>query len=103
MILETVSRYFDGVTADDFIPAQKSGPVNYDPQTNTIHYEGGRGGGPKCMRVTGWSREGDCLKIDYENYSYETGVPFENSCYVLTVRLLENGSFRYLSNLPKDP
>lgn len=102
-MVETVSRYFDGVTADDFISARKFRLVNYDPQTNTIHYEGGRGGGPKCMRVTGWNREGDRLSIGYENYSYETGVPFENGAYVLTVRLLEDGSFRYLSNQPNDP
>lgn len=95
---ETLSRYFDGVTADNFIRDRK---FPYDPQTGTIHYEGGRGGGPICYRVTGWEQEGETLAIDYEEYYFYTGVPFENSSYTLTVRLLEDGSFRYLSNLPK--
>ncbi len=100
-MVETLSRYFDGITADDLIGARKFGADAYDPQTNTIHYEGGRGGVLPPSRVTGWAGEGDTLAIDYECYEYETGVPIEGWSNRLTVRLLEDGSFRYLSNLPK--
>lgn len=97
VMVETLSRYFDGVTADDLISSRRLGGDAYDPQTNTIHYEGGRGGGPKCLRVTGYAQEGDRLAIDYEQYDPSTGLPFEGTSR-LTVRLLEDGGFRYLSN-----
>lgn len=93
-MVETLSRYFDGVSASDFISSRG---IDYNAQTGTIHYEGGRGGGPKCLRVVGHAQEGDRLAIDYVNYNYATGVP-EGDTYRLTVRLLEDGSFRYLTN-----
>lgn len=93
-MVETLSRYFDGVSASDFISSRG---IDYNAQTGTIHYEGGRGGGPKCLRVVGHAQEGDRLSIDYVNYNYATGVP-EGDTYRLTVRLLEDGSFRYLTN-----
>ena len=74
----------------------------YDPETNTIFYEGGRGGGPLCLRVTSWMQEGDRLVIDYEGYEYYSGVPWEDGFYTLTVKTMEDGSFRYLSNLPRN-
>lgn len=101
-MVETLSRYFDGVTAQKIISSgSKPTAITYDPQTNTIHYEGGRGGAPNSVRVTGWTQEEDRLMIDYEAHFYYTGVPEENSGRTLTVRLLEDGSFRYLSNLPR--
>lgn len=100
-MVETLSRYFDGITADSLIKSGKYGAITYDPQTNTIHYEGGRGGAPDPVRVTGWTRDGDRLMIDYEAYFFYTGVPYESSRHTLTVRTLEDGTFRYLSNLPK--
>lgn len=100
-MVETLSRYFDGISAEDLTNARKFGAEAYDPQTNTIHYEGGRGGAYPPVRVTGWSRDGDILSIDYECYDYYSGIPFENDFLRLTVRLLEDGSFRYLSNLER--
>lgn len=92
VMVETLSRYFDGITADDVI-----GRLPYDPQSGTVRCEGIQGGGPLCLRVTGYTREGDRLAIDYQQYDPSTGIPFEGTgC--LTVRLLEDGSFRYLSN-----
>ena len=100
-MVETLSRYFDGVTAELVIGERKTAGA-YDPETGTIHYEGGRGGGPICYRVTGWEQEGETLSIDYEEYDFYTGAPFEDSFYRLTMKNLEDGSFRYLSNLPRE-
>lgn len=99
-MVETLSRYFDGITADLVIGERKTSG-RYDPETGTIHYEGGRGGGPICYRVTGWEQEGETLAIDYEEYYFYTGVPLDDGLYRLTVKTLEDGSFRYLSNLPR--
>ncbi len=100
-MVETLSRYFDGVTAELVIGERKTAGA-YDPETGTIHYEGGQGGGPICYRVTGWEQEGETLSIDYEEYDFYTGAPFEDSFYRLTVKNLEDGSFCYLSNLPRE-
>ena len=100
-MVKTLSRYFEGVTADMVISEPKYADA-YDPETNTIFYEGGRGGGPLCLRVTSWMQEGDRLVIDYEGYEYYSGVPWEDGFYTLTVKTMEDGSFRYLSNLPRN-
>lgn len=42
--------------------------------------------------------DGDRLTLHYEEYSPATGEPYEDSACLLTVRLLEDGSFRYLGN-----
>lgn len=98
-MIQTLSRYFDGVTADVFISSFKPGRSPYDPETNTVHYEGGRGGAIPDARVTGWTQEGDILTIDYHRYEYYSGLPVGGESRRLTVRLLEDGTFRYLSNL----
>ena len=85
-MVKTLSRYFEGVTADMVISEPKYADA-YDPETNTIFYEGGRGGGPLCLRVTSWMQEGDRLVIDYEGYEYYSGVPWEDGFYTLTVNL----------------
>lgn len=90
-----LSRYFDGVTEEQLIDKYQG---IYDPASGTLHYEGGRGGGPYYLRVTGWEEDGDRLTLHYEEYSPATGEPYEDSACLLTVRLLEDGSFRYLGN-----
>ena len=90
-----LSRYFDGVTEEQLIDKYQD---IYDPASGTLHYEGGRGGGPYYLRVTGWEEDGDRLTLHYEEYSAATGEPYEDSACLLTVRLLEDGSFRYLGN-----
>ena len=90
-----LSRYFDGVTGEQLINKYQD---IYDPASGTLHYEGGRGGGPYYLRVTGWEEDGDRLTLHYEEYSAATGEPYEDSACLLTVRLLEDGSFRYLGN-----
>lgn len=90
-----LSRYFDGVTEEQLIDKYQD---IYDPASGTLYYEGGRGGGPFCLRVTGWEEDGDRLTLHYEEYSPATGEPYEGSACLLTVRLLEDGTFRYLGN-----
>ena len=98
-ILETLSRYFENVTAEDVIANAERflSVAHYAPQTDTVYYEGGRGGAPILARVTGRSREGDLLLIDYDCDNIDTGIL--DYSRRLTVRLREDGSFRYLSNL----
>ena len=95
-MLELLNRYFDGVTKEILLSDEWAQVYNAD--SDTIHYEGGRGGGPFCLRVTSWDKEGDLLSIHYENYDYVTGIPFEDGKCLLTVKLMDDGSFRYLSN-----
>lgn len=99
VMLETLGRYFDGVTREDIL--REKGIVLYDPEKDAILYEGGRGGGPFMLRATAWEQSGDLLSIHYENFDYVTGEPYEDAFYTLTVRLLPNGSFRYISNQPR--
>ena len=96
--VDTVHQWLKGKCT----PEQFKTAGAYDPETGTIHYEGGQGGGPICYRVTGWEQEGETLSIDYEEYDFYTGAPFEDSFYRLTVKNLEDGSFCYLSNLPRE-
>ena len=46
----------------------------------------------------GWEEDGDRLTLNYEEYSSLTGKPYEDREYQLTVQLMEDGRFRYLSN-----
>lgn len=96
-MLSLLNKYFDGVTRDEIISTVKA---TYNAKTNTIHYEGGRGGGPFPLRVVSWEENDDTLTIHYENYDFVTGIPYENASYQLTVKLMDDGSFRYLSNQP---
>lgn len=95
-IVALLSRYFDGITREVILSEEMASA--YDSQTDTIHYEGGRGGGPFCLRATSWETEGDLLTLHYEHYDCATGIPYENEQSLLTIRLMEDGSFRYLSN-----
>ena len=95
-MVKLLNRYFDGVTQQMIINSHRV--EDYDAATGTIHYEGGRGGLAPSYRITDWRQEGNILSLDYESYDFVTGIPYEDASYVLTVRLMEDGSFRYLSN-----
>lgn len=95
-----LSRYFEGTITPEMVVGRKYADA-YDPATNTVFYEGGRGGMSPSFRVTGWEQDGDLLKLDYETCDPYTNAPVEGSLYTLTVRLMEDGSFRYRSNLPR--
>ena len=99
-MVELLGRYFDGITRELILSEEMASA--YDSQTDTIHYEGGRGGGPFCLRVTSWETEEELLTLHYEHYDCATGIPYENGQSLLTIRLMEDGSFRYLSN-QEDP
>lgn len=98
-ILETLSRYFEDVTAQDVIANEERflSVSHYDPQTDTVYYEGGRGGAFPTPRVTSWTQDKDLLLIDYDCDNIDTGI--KEYSRRLTVRLMEDGTFRYLSNL----
>ncbi|MBC8547690.1 hypothetical protein H8711_12250 [Clostridiaceae bacterium NSJ-31] len=98
-MVETLSRYFDGVTAANIIADHRG---DYDPAADTIFYEGGRGGLSPTYQVLASQQEGDVLAVLYEERDYLTGAPLPDSCRALRVRLLDDGSFRALSNLPAE-
>ncbi len=89
-----LNRYFEGVTKEMIISDM---PKNYDPETDTIYYPGGRGGVPPEIRVTDYSQNGNLLTLNYVLYHSESGEINENFEIILEIRLLEDGSFRYLS------
>ncbi len=95
-ILSTLGRYFENITRGEIL-ADKFALDAYNAATDTIHYEGGRGGGPKPLRVLDWTQQGDLLEIRYVGYEEATGVPY-NDEYLLTVKKLPDGSFYYRSN-----
>ena len=95
-MVKLLGRYFEGVTEQMIVSSHRA--QDYNAAAGTIHYEGGRGGLAPSYRVTGSRQEDDLLAIDYESYDFVTGIPYEDASYVLTVRLMEYGSFRYLSN-----
>ncbi len=103
VMVETLSQYFEGLSAELFI--QAAGDA-YDPATNTIHYEGGRGGGPVIIRILDGEQQGDDLVISYNYCNYLDGSPHasENGSTVwqLTLTLREDGGFYYRSNMPAD-
>ena len=96
---ELLARYFDGLTPETALQEIRKIP-GYDTAKDLLHYEGGRGGGPFLLGVSRWQEEGDTLTIFYEQRSPVTGVPYEDGQWVLTVRLMEDGSFRYIANQP---
>lgn len=101
VMAETLSRYLGDFPEEVLI--QAAGDA-YDPATNTIHYEGGRGGGPVLIRILDGEKQGDDLVISYHYCNYLDGTPQTSEAggpvWQLTLTLKEDGSFRYDSNLP---
>ena len=93
-ILSLLNRYFEGVTKEMVLISRR---IEYDPETDTIFYEGGRGGVPPERRVFDFKQNGNILTLYYQLYNEESGTIFEDRYYVLEIKLLEDGSFRYLS------
>ena len=93
-ILSLLNRYFEGVTKEMVLISRR---IEYDPETDTIFYEGGRGGVPPERRVFDFEQNGNILTLYYQLYNEENGTIFEDRYYVLEIKLLEDGSFRYLS------
>ena len=100
-MVDTLSLYFENITAQDII---SSGDYDYDPATDTILYnwEGQRViYDPVLLNLTNWERkngEEELLTIDYQ-LLHSGENPDTAASRRLTVKLLPDGSFRYLSNL----
>ena len=92
-MLELLNRYFDGVTKELLVSENK----HYDSETDTIYYPGGRGGVPPKIRVVNYSQVGNLLTLNYVLYHSESGWVDESREIVLEIRLLDDGSFRYIS------
>lgn len=97
-IAALLGQYFD-VTAEDLRSsfAMDKGYGAYDALTDTVYYTGGRGGYYADPVVTGCtvSEDGTQAEIDYYTEDMFTAEPQGRFC--MTVRLLPDGSFRYLS------
>ena len=92
-MLELLNRYFDGVTKEMIVSQNKF----YDSDSDVIYYEGGRGGVPPEIKVIGFSEEENLLTLNYVLYNGESGWIDESCEIVLKIRILDDGSFRYLS------
>lgn len=91
-----LSQYFDGVTEEQLIDKYQD---IYDPTSGTLHYEGGRGGGPYYLRVTGWEGgRATGSPCTMRSTALPPANPMRAAACLLTVRLLEDGTFRYLGN-----
>ena len=93
-ILSLLNRYFEGVTKEMIISDSR---FAYDPETDSIFYEGGRGGVPPDRRVFDYEQNGDILTVYYWLYHEESGTIYDDKYYALSIRLLPDGSFCYLS------
>lgn len=97
-MVQLISTYFDidpqmlhGALASDM-------RGKYDADNDTLYYEGGRGGYSPTHMVTGRRLTGDMMEIDYYQENFDgTPVPGFSHC-TLTLRILPDDTFRYLSN-----
>ena len=93
-ILSLLNRYFEGVTTEMLLSNYR---LDYNRETDTVYYEGGRGGVPPERRVFDYEQNGDILTLYYHLYHEESGTVYNDRYYVLEIKLLGDGSFRYLS------
>ncbi|MBE6899367.1 MAG: hypothetical protein E7479_01700 [Ruminococcaceae bacterium] len=93
-MLLLLNQYFDGVTKEMLLSDTNA---EYDQKTDTLYYEGGRGGVAPEIRVVDHEQKGDILILYYHLYDGESGTIYSAENYVLEIRLFDNGSFRYLS------
>lgn len=94
-----IQQYFN--VSEDTIRAEikNSSAPGYDAASDTVHYEGGRGGGMPSVRITGYRKYvvGSEIRaqITYELGQVDTGEPIGR--YAMSISLLSDGSYRYLS------
>lgn len=93
-ILSLLNRYFEGATKEMLLSNYR---LDYDPEKDTVFYEGGRGGVPPERRVFDYEQNGDILTLFYWLYHEESGTIYDDRYYVLSIKLLSDGSFRYIS------
>lgn len=90
-VKETALRYFE--VSDDTLRDNKF----YKQELDAFEYEGGRGGGPVCIRAVSAAERGGMTEIDYEWYSPTTGAPTADMRFRLTAEKTGDG-FRLVSN-----
>ncbi|MBQ6877279.1 MAG: hypothetical protein IJO22_02630 [Oscillospiraceae bacterium] len=93
-IISLLNRYFEGVTKEMVLINRR---IEYDPETDTVFYEGGRGGVSPERRVFDFEQNGDILTLYYLLYHEESGTIYDDRYYALEIKLLDDGSFRYIS------
>ena len=75
----------------------------YHAETNTYHYEGGRGGGPIGAAVVGVDDSGEFVRLNYEIYSGYSGLDIESETFayklpgVLTLKQNVFGGYTFWS------
>jgi len=75
----------------------------YDADTNTYHYEGGRGGGPIDGAVVDVNADGEFVRLSYELFTGYSGLDIEPDTYlfkrpgVLTLKQNPDGSHMFWS------
>ena len=96
-LVETLSGYFDGITRRSVVYTI----YDFDYPSDCMHYTFGRDydAPPSYVRVLSAHQQEDILRISYCLDSPYSGEPLEDSSRVLTVKQLDDGSFRYMSNL----
>lgn len=91
-VKETALRYFE--VSDKTLMENKF----YNEEHRVYEYEGGRGGGPVCIRaVSAEERNSGTIEVRYEWFSPQTGAPTTDMQFLLTVQKTDDG-FRLISN-----
>ena len=95
-LVELLSRYFDGIDRKAVVYTK----YDFDYPSDTMHYTFERPEPEeKQVRVLTSTQQDNLLRISYCMFDPNTGEPDPDGYRVLTVSLLEDGSFHYMSNL----
>ena len=96
-LVELLSGYFDGITRRSVVYTI----YDFDYASDCMHYTFDRDydAAPLYVRVLTAHPQEDLLCISYCLYDPYTGEPVADSSRVLSVKLLEDGGFQYMSNL----
>ena len=89
-----LSKYFDGVDRQKLISSMKN---YYNADTNTIYYEGHRSSAPQSFHMRGIEINDDVLSLTYAVYSFIDDT-YKDEKFILSVKMTEDGGFKYLSN-----
>ena len=95
VVTSCLTQYFEVDEQTILAGVQADFRSQYDPVAGTITHENGRGGVGNRVEVTSYTEADGNASIEYQLQDFYTGEP-QNS-YRMEIRLLEDGSFRYLS------
>ncbi len=96
-LVETLSRYFDGITRRSVVYTV----YDFDYASDCMHYlyERDYDTALPNVRVLSAHEQDNLLRISYCLYDPHTGEPLPDSTRVLSVAPTEDGGFHYMSNL----